>query len=85
MWDHVNTKPTKGKRFRVMRGHVMGISGDYDNNVDRRHTHPLLPPKIEFERLSEIDGEVLEKAIIVTPEKRPTKKTEKRTNVLFPP
>ena len=32
-----------------------------------------------------IDGEILEKSAIVTPEKRPTKKTEKRTNVLFPP
>ena len=25
MWAYVNTKPTQGKRFRVMRGHVMGI------------------------------------------------------------
>ena len=26
MWADVNTKPTKGKRFRFMNGHVMGIS-----------------------------------------------------------
>ena len=75
MWSDVNTKPTKGKSFRVMGGHVMGISEDYDDNVERRRTHPLLLPKIESERLLEIDGEVLEKAAIVTPKKRPTKQT----------
>ena len=53
--------------------------------MDCRRTHPLLILKIEYERLLEIDDEVLEKATIVTPEKRPTKKTEKRTNVSFPP
>ena len=73
MWADVNTKPTQGKRFRVMRGNIMGISEDYDNDMDLRFTHPLLLPKIEYERLSAIDGEVLEKAAIVTPKKRPTK------------
>ena len=85
MWDDVNTNPTQGKRSRVIRGHVMGISEDYDNNVERRRTHPLLLPKIGYERLSVIDGEVLEKSSIVTPEKQSTNKTEKRTNVSFPP
>ena len=81
MWAYVNTKTTQGKRFRVMHGHVMGISEDYDDELERRHTHPLLLPKIESERLSAIDGEALEKAAVVTPKKRPTKKTKKRTNV----
>ena len=85
MWADVNTKPTQGKRFRVMRGHVMGISEDYDDDVERRLTHPLLLPKIESERLLAIYGEVLEKAAIVTPENRPTKKTKKITNVSFTP
>ena len=85
MWADTNIKPTQGKRFRVMRGHVMRISEDYNVNVERRHTHPLVLLKIESERLSAIYGEVLEKAAIATPKKRPTKKTEKRTNVLFPP
>ena len=58
-----------------MRGLVMGISEDYDNDVECRRTHPLLLPKIEYERLLEIDGKVLEKSAIVIPEKRPTKKT----------
>ena len=64
-----------------MRGHIMGISEDYNVNVERRHTHPLVLLKIESERLPAIYGEVLEKAAIVTPKKRPTKKTEKKTNV----
>ena len=25
MWDDLNTNPTQGKRFRVMRGHIMGV------------------------------------------------------------
>ena len=85
MWDDANTKPTQEKMFRVMHGHVMGRSNDYDDNVERRCTHPFFLPKIEYEQLSAIDGKVLEKAAIVTPEKRPTNKTKKRTNVSFPP
>ena len=43
MWADVNTNHTQGKRFRVMRGHVVGMSEDYDNDneVERRITHPL--------------------------------------------
>ena len=67
MWAGVNTNPTHGKKFRVMCGHIIGIPEDYDDNAERRITHPLLPLKIESERLLAIDGEVLEKAAIVTP------------------
>ena len=85
MWSYVNLMPAQWKRFRVMRGHIMGISEDYDDNVEHRRIHPLFLPKIESERLPAIDGEVLEKADIVTTENWPTKKTEKRRNVSFPP
>ena len=68
-----------------MRGHVMGIPENYDNDVERRRTHPLLLTKIESERLSATDEEVLEKAAIVVPAKRPTKETKKIKNVSFPP
>ena len=47
MWGDVNTKPTQGNRFRVMRAAVMGISVDYDDDDERRRTHPLLMAKIE--------------------------------------
>ena len=42
-----------------MRGQVMGIPEDYDDDVERRRTHPLLIPKIEYGQLSVADGEVL--------------------------
>ena len=65
MWGDVNTKPTQGKRFRVTRAEVMGVSVDYDDNNERRCTHPLLIPKADSERISVADGEVLEKVAVV--------------------
>ena len=67
MWGDVNTKPTQGKRFRVMQAEVMGVSVDYDNDSERRSTHHLLMPKIESEQISVTNGEVLVKAAIVVP------------------
>ena len=59
MWGDVNTKPTQGKRFRIMRAEVMGVSVDYDDDDERRRTHPLLMTKIELERISvTLSGEV---------------------------
>ena len=55
------------KRFRVMRAEVMGVSVDYDNDDERRRTHPLLMPKVDSEHISVTDGEVLKKAAIVVP------------------
>ena len=43
MWADVNTKPTQGKRFKFMRDQVMGISEDYDDDVERRRTPPFSP------------------------------------------
>ena len=63
----MNTKPTQGKRFRVMQDEVMGVSVDYDDDDELRRTHPLLMPKVESKRISVTDGEVLEKAAIVVP------------------
>ena len=55
----------------------MGIPEDYDDDVERRRTHPLLMPKTESEKISLVDGEVLEKIAIVTPVKPPAKKSKK--------
>ena len=67
MWGDVNTNPTQGKRFRVMQAEVMGVSIYYDDDDERRRTHLLLMPKVESERISVADGEVLKKAAIVVP------------------
>ena len=77
MWGDVNTKPTQGKRFRIMRAQVMGVSVDYDDDDERRRTHPLLIPKIESERISVTDGEILEKVAVVIPVKTPVKCSRK--------
>ena len=45
----------------------MGVSVDYDDDDERRRTHPLLMPEVKSERISVADGEVLEKAAIVAP------------------
>ena len=79
MWGDVNTKPTQGKRFRIMRAEVMGVSIDYDDDDERRRTHPLLMPKIESERISVTDGEILEKVAVVVPVKTPVKNPTKGT------
>ena len=60
-----------------MRAEVMGISVDYDDDDERRRTHPLLLPKIESERISVTDGEILEKVKIVTPVRMTTKRPKK--------
>ena len=49
MWGDVNTKPTQGKRFLVMRAELMGLYVDYDDDNERRRTHPLLMPKVGSE------------------------------------
>ena len=77
MWRDVNTKPTQGKRFRIMRVEVMSVSINYNDDNKRRCTHPLLMPKAESERISVADGEVLEKAAIVVPAKAPAKVPKK--------
>ena len=69
----VNTKRTQGKRFRIMRGEVMEVPEEYDDDVERRRTHPLLMPNVESERILVADGEILEKAAIVAPTRLPAK------------
>ena len=53
------------------------MSAEYDDDVERRRTHPLLMPKVESERISAADGEILEKAAIMAPTRLPAKKSKK--------
>ena len=55
----------------------MGVSVDYDDNNERRRTHPLLMPKFESDRILVADGEVLEKSAIVVPARAPAKYPKK--------
>ena len=65
MWADVNTKILQGMKYQVMWSEVMGVPIEYDNDVERRHTHPLLMPKIESEQIPVKDREVLERLAIV--------------------
>ena len=90
MWADVNTKPLQGKLFREMRAQLMGVPIDYDDDQERRRTHPKLLPKVEAEAAaSRSDMEVLRKATGIpkeghdvgsTPQR--TKATAKRRSVL---
>merc|ERR1712194_97498 len=45
MWADVNTKPVQGLLFRKFRHEMMGVPVEYDDDVERRNTHPMLLPK----------------------------------------
>ena len=45
----------------------MGVSVDYDDDGERRRTHPILMPKVESEQIFVTDREVLKNAAIVVP------------------
>ena len=47
MWSDIMTKPEQDKAYRMMRGMLMNIPEDYDDDVERRNKHPGLLPKIE--------------------------------------
>ena len=66
-----------GEKLRVMRAEVMGLSVDYDDDDERRRTHPLLMPKVESERISVSNGEVLKKAAIAVPARAPAQDPKK--------
>ena len=55
MWADVNTKPVQGQLFRTFRHHMMGVPVDYDDDGERRRTHPMLLPKVEAERMTVSD------------------------------
>ena len=54
-------------KLRVMRAHVMRIAVEYDDDAERRRTHPLLMPKVEPMSLSWDDNEVLKKVKVIVP------------------
>ena len=42
----------------------MGVPVDYDDDMERRNTHPLLLPPQEAERILTTDGEILENIMV---------------------
>ena len=48
MWADVLNKPKQGKGFRLDRSHLMNVPVDYDDEVERKATHPGLLPVGEW-------------------------------------
>ena len=52
MWADVITKPKQGGPFCLDGSHLMNISIDYNDEVERTNTYPLLLPKNKRPALS---------------------------------
>ena len=52
---------------------MMGVPVEYDDDVERRRTHPPLLPLTETERVYLPDGNILEKISVVEPVKKVAK------------
>ena len=64
MWANGNMKPLQSNGFRLFRSELMGNLPDYNDNTERRNTHPLLLPKAEADGIiSKQDIDVLKHAI----------------------
>ena len=42
MWTNVLNKPEQSVKFRLDRAELMNVPVDYDDDVERRRTHPKL-------------------------------------------
>ena len=70
MWADVNTKPVQGELYRIFRHQMMGVPIEYDGDMERRRTHPLLLPKVKAKGVSQGDSDLLEKIQVVAPTKK---------------
>ena len=75
MWADVNTKPVQGLLFQKFRHKLMGVPVEYDDDVKKRKTHPMLIPNINNERLTIPETELLKDISVLAPAKqKPTVK-----------
>ena len=70
MWADVNTKPVQGGLYQIFRHQMMGVPIKYDDDMERRCTHPLLLPEVEAAGVSQADCDLLEKVQVVAPTKK---------------
>ena len=73
MWVNVNNKPVQGVIFRIFWSEIIGVPVEYDDDVERRRTHPLLLPLIETETIYFPDGDILDNISVVVPVKKVAK------------
>ena len=77
MWADVNTKPVQGELFRIVCHHIMGVPVDYDGDVERRRTHLMLLSKVETERMTVSDEEMLKEIAVLAPAPKIKKSSSK--------
>ena len=65
MWADYHSKPLQGSKFCTMRSKIMNSPIEYDDDVDRRFTHPLLLPKYESDKgVVSLEKNTMEKAVV---------------------
>ena len=67
MWADVNTNPVQGQLFWTFRHHMMVVPIYYDDDVERRRTHPMFLPKVETERMTISDKGILKAIEVLAP------------------
>ena len=70
MWADVNMKPVQGLLFQKFWHGLMGVPVEYDDDVEKRNTHPVFLPKIENEWLAIPEAELLKEINVLAPTKR---------------
>ena len=52
MWCDLLTNPKQGDTFSLDRSHLMNVTIDYDDDVERRRNHPSLVPEEDLYNLA---------------------------------
>ena len=72
MWADMNTKSVKGLLFRKFCHKMIGVPVEYDNDTEQKNMCPMLLPKVETERLTIPEKELLEEITVLAPAKQKT-------------
>jgi hypothetical protein len=81
MLADVNMKPVQRELFRVFHHETMGVPMEYDDDMERINTYPLLMPKVKTERLTISDRELPKEIGILASIKQNEKHAVKTTRV----
>ena len=58
---------------------MRGVPIDYDDDVERRRTHPMLLPKVETERMTIVEKEMLKEIEVLAPTPKKKKSSSQVT------
>ena len=77
MWSDLLTKPQQGGLFRKMRAELMNVDVNYDDEIERKKTHPKLLPQ-DVDTVDKVTVDLLKKSgvVKVSRKSKKTKPTE---------